>query len=48
VEVLAAPAADRTGILSARLRLRRDAGKSVQKLGSTTLTLDGREAVWRF
>jgi hypothetical protein len=48
VEVLAAPAGDRAGIVSARLRLRRDAGKSVQKLGSTTLTLDGREAVWRF
>jgi hypothetical protein len=48
VEVLALPEAGRTGIVSARLRLRRDAGKSVQKLGSTTLTLDGREAVWRF
>ncbi|MGE5048510.1 MAG: DUF5829 family protein, partial [Deltaproteobacteria bacterium] len=33
VEVLAVPAGDRAGIASARLRLRRDAGKSVQKLG---------------
>ncbi|HET9754409.1 MAG TPA: DUF5829 family protein [Myxococcales bacterium] len=48
VEVLAVPAGERSGIVSARLRLRRDAGRSVQKLGSTTLMLDGREAVWRF
>jgi hypothetical protein len=48
VEVHALPAEGRSGILSARLRLRRDAGKSVQQLGSTTLTLDGRDAVWRF
>ena len=48
VEVQALPAEDRSGILSARLRLRRDAGKSVEQLGKTTLTLDGRTAVWRF
>jgi uncharacterized protein DUF5829 len=48
VEVQALPADGRGGIVSARLRLRREAGKTVHKLGSTTLTLDGREAVWRF
>lgn len=48
VEVQALPAEGRSGILAARLRLRRDAGKSVEQLGSTTLTLDGRTAVWRF
>jgi hypothetical protein len=37
-----------TGILAAHLRLRRDAGQSVERIGSTTLTLDGRSAVWRF
>jgi hypothetical protein len=36
------------GILAAHLRLRRDAGKSVEQIGSTTLSLDGRSAVWHF
>jgi hypothetical protein len=36
------------GIRAAHLRLRRDAGSSVQRIGSTTLSLDGRSAVWRF
>ena len=36
------------GIRAAHLRLRRDAGSSVQRIGSTTLFLDGRSAVWRF
>jgi len=35
-------------IRAAHLRLRRDAGSSVQRIGSTTLFLDGRSAVWRF
>ena len=43
----AAPGAP-TGILAARLRLRRDAGRSTERIGSTTLSLDGRSAVWRF
>jgi hypothetical protein len=47
-ELRVRPAADRAGILSATLRLRRDGGHSVWQLGSTTLTLDGREATWRF
>jgi len=38
----------RGGIRAAHLRLRRDAGSSVQRIGSTTLSLDGRSAVWRF
>lgn len=38
----------RTAITAAHLRLRRDAGKSTHSIGSTTLTLDGRTAVWRF
>jgi hypothetical protein len=46
VEV-ASPGA-RTGILAAHLRLRRDAGKAAERIGSTTLSLDGRSAVWRF
>jgi len=36
------------GIRAAHLRLRRDAGSSVQRIGSSTLSLDGRSAVWRF
>ena len=36
------------GIRAAHLRLRRDAGNSVRRIGSTTLSLDGRSAVWRF
>lgn len=48
LDVQVRPAAGRTGVLSARLALRRDAGQSVHQLGTTTLTLDGRQAVWRF
>lgn len=48
VELRVSESADSAGILSAALRLRRDGGHSVWQLGSTTLTLDGREAVWRF
>ena len=36
------------GIAAARLRLSRDAGKLTKRIGSTTLSLDGRGAVWRF
>ena len=36
------------GIAAARLRLRREAGNSNLQIGSTTLSLDGRTAVWRF
>jgi Family of unknown function (DUF5829) len=50
VELCVAPAPDgaRAGILAARLRLRRDAGKAVERIGNTTLSLDGKTAVWRF
>ena len=48
IRVSAAAEGSRTGILAARLRLRSDAGSSVQQIGSTTLSLDGRSAVWRF
>ncbi len=50
VELRVATAADGapTGILAARLRLRRDAGKAVEQIGNTTLSLDGNTAVWRF
>lgn len=50
VEVRVTPAADGapTGILAARLRLRRDGGKGVERIGSTTLSLDGMNAVWQF
>jgi hypothetical protein len=50
VELRVAPASrgDPTGILAAGLRLRRDAGKAVERIGSTTLSLDGKSAVWRF
>jgi hypothetical protein len=37
-----------TGILAAHLRLRRHARRSTERIGSTTLSLDGRTAVWRF
>jgi len=49
-DIRISPAQDgsRGGILAAHLRLRRDAGSSVQPIGSTTLSLDGRSAVWRF
>jgi len=43
----AAPGAP-IGILAAHLRLRRDAGRRVERIGNTTLSLDGRTAVWRF
>lgn len=46
-EIHLTPAA-RTAITAAHLKLRRDAGKSAHQLGSTTLSLDGRRAVWRF
>ena len=48
VRVSAATSGQPAGIREARLRLRRDAGRSVQQIGSTSLSLDGREAVWRF
>jgi hypothetical protein len=48
VRVRAARAGDPSGIVAARLRLRRDAGKVTKRIGSTTLSLDGRGAVWRF
>jgi uncharacterized protein DUF5829 len=38
----------RTAITAAELTLRRDAGRGEARLGSTTLSLDGRRAVWRF
>jgi Family of unknown function (DUF5829) len=38
----------RVAITAARLTLRRDAGKDERKLGDTTLSLDGRTAVWNF
>ncbi len=37
-----------TGILAAHLRLRRDAGRSTARIGNTSLSLDGKSAVWRF
>ena len=43
----AAPGAP-TGILAAHLRLKRDAGTKVEQIGNTTLTLDGKSAVWHF
>ena len=41
-------AGGKPGIRTARLRLRRDAGRSVHRFGNTTLSLDGESAVWRF
>ena len=43
-----APPGTPTGILAAHLRLRRDAGRSTERIGTTTLSLDGKNAVWRF
>jgi hypothetical protein len=43
-----APPGNPTGILAAHLRLRRDAGRSAERIGNTTLSLDGKNAVWRF
>ncbi len=43
-----APQGAPPGIRGARLRLRRDAGRTVQRIGGTTLSLDGTTAVWRF
>ena len=48
VRVTPAPAGAPIGILAAHLRLRRDAGRRVERIGSTTLTLDGHTAVWQF
>ncbi|HYY53201.1 MAG TPA: DUF5829 family protein [Myxococcales bacterium] len=48
LRVTLAPAGAPTGILAAHLRLRRDAGHGSERIGSTTLSLDGRSAVWRF
>jgi hypothetical protein len=48
VRVEVASPGGRTGILAAHLRLRRDAGKATERIGSTILSLDGRSAVWRF
>ena len=36
-----------TGIVAAHLRLRRDAGRSTARIGNTSLSLDGKSAVWR-
>jgi hypothetical protein len=36
------------GVSAAHLRLRRDAGRSEHRIGSTLLSLDGKRAVWRF
>ena len=47
IEIRITPA-ERTAITAARLELRRDAGRGERKLGTTTLSLDGRTAVWRF
>ena len=47
IEIRITPAG-RTAITAARLKLRRDAGRGERKLGTTTLSLDGRTAVWRF
>ena len=43
-----APQGSPSGIREARLRLLRDAGRSVQRIGGTSLFLDGKSAVWRF
>lgn len=48
LRIRAAPDASAAGIVAAHLRLQRDAGKGVQQIGSTTLSLDGTSAVWRF
>ena len=48
VRVTTAPSGEREGVRAARLRLRRDAGRSDLQIGSTTLALDGTTAVWRF
>ena len=48
LRVSGAPRGLPTGILAAHLRLKYDAGKAVQQIGSTTLSLDGKTAVWRF
>jgi hypothetical protein len=48
IRVRKAAPGEREGIREARLRLRRDAGRSDRQIGSTTLALDGRTAVWRF
>src|SRR5437870_3666598 len=48
LRVTSAPPGTPTGVLAAHLRLRRDAGRSTERIGSTTLSLDGKDAVWRF
>ena len=48
LRVTPAPPGAPIGILAAHLSLRRDAGRRVERIGSTTLSLDGRTAVWRF
>jgi Family of unknown function (DUF5829) len=48
LRVTSAPPGAPTGILAAHLRLRRDAGRSTERIGNTTLSLDGKSAVWRF
>ncbi|HTO96800.1 MAG TPA: DUF5829 family protein [Myxococcales bacterium] len=45
---MTAAAGSPTGILAAHLRLRRDAGRSVERIGRSTLSLDGKNAVWQF
>jgi len=48
LRVTPAPPGAPIGILAAHLSLRGDAGRRVERIGSTTLSLDGRTAVWRF
>jgi Family of unknown function (DUF5829) len=48
LRISSAPPGTPTGILAAHLRLRRDAGRSNERIGTTTLSLDGKNAVWRF
>jgi Family of unknown function (DUF5829) len=48
MRVRTAAPGEREGIREARLRLRRDAGRADRQIGTTTLALDGRTAVWRF
>jgi hypothetical protein len=48
LRVRAAAPGEPAGIVAAHLRLRRDAGRSTERIGSTMLSLDGHSAVWRF
>lgn len=48
VELTISTAQGKTGITAARLRLRRDAASVSHRLGSTSLSLEGRTALFRF